>query len=60
MDNPQVIFSWKAPLRPYKKRGKMVLRFYLALSLILSLIVFFFGDKILLIPIWAVVFCSMF
>jgi len=56
MDNPQVIFSWKAPLRPYKKRGKMVLRFYLALSLILSLIVFFFGDKILLIPIWAVSF----
>ncbi len=56
MDNPQVVFLWKAPLRPYKKRGKMVLRFYIAVSLILSLIVFFFGDKILLIPIWALMF----
>lgn len=56
MDNPQVVFLWKAPLRPYKKRGKMVLRFYIAVSLLLSLIVFFFGDKILLIPIWALMF----
>lgn len=54
--NPQVVFSWKAPLRPYKKRGKLVLRFYLAVALLLSLIVFFFGDKILLIPIWALLF----
>jgi hypothetical protein len=54
--NPQVIFTWKAPMRPYKKRGKNVLRFYLALALLLSLIVFFFGDRILLIPIWAVLF----
>ncbi|QQG44361.1 MAG: hypothetical protein HYW86_00360 [Candidatus Roizmanbacteria bacterium] len=54
--NPQVIFSWKAPLRPYKKRGKNVLRFYVALALLLSLIIVFFGDKILLIPIWAVLF----
>lgn len=54
--NPQVVFAWKAPLRPYKKRGKLVLRFYLAVALLLSLIVFFFGDKILLIPIWALLF----
>lgn len=56
MENPQTVFSWKAPLRPYKKRSKLVLRFYLAVALLLSLIVFFFGDKILLIPIWAVLF----
>ena len=56
MENPQVVFSWKAPLRPYKKRSNLVLRFYLAVALLLSLIVFFFGDKILLIPIWAVLF----
>ncbi len=55
-NNPQVLLLWKAPLRPYKKRGKNVLRFYLALGLLLSLIVFFFGDRILLIPIWAVLF----
>lgn len=56
MDNPQVIFSWKAPLRPYKKRSKLILRFYLAVALLLSLIIFFFGDKIILIPIWALLF----
>ena len=56
MENPQVIFSWKAPIRPYKKRSGLVLRFYLAVALLLSLIVFFFGDKILVIPIWAVLF----
>lgn len=54
--NPQVIRYWKAPLRPYKKRGKHVLRFYLALAFLLSAIVFFFGDRILLIPIWSLVF----
>lgn len=56
MENPQIVFSWKAPLRPYKKRSRLVLRFYLAVALLLSMIVFFFGDKILLIPIWALLF----
>lgn len=56
MENPQVVFAWKAPIRPYKKRSKLVLRFYLAVALLLSLIVFFLGDRILLIPIWAVLF----
>lgn len=56
MINPQVILSWKAPLRPYKRRKDQILRFYLAVALLISLIVFFFGDKILLIPVWAVVF----
>lgn len=55
-DNPQILLSWKAPMRPYKKQGKNVLRFYLALTLLLSLIIFFFGDKILLVPIWAILF----
>lgn len=54
--NPQVVFLWKSPLRAYKKRSKNILRFYLALALLLSLVVFFFGDKILLVPIWAVLF----
>jgi hypothetical protein len=50
------MFSWKAPLRPYKKRSALIIRFYLTVALLLSLIMFFFGDKILLIPIWALVF----
>lgn len=55
-ENPQVMFSWTAPLRPYKKRSALIIRFYLSVALLLSLIMFFFGDKILLIPIWALVF----
>lgn len=54
--NPQVLFHWNAPIRPYKKRGVVVLRFYIALTLLLSSIVFFFGDKVLLLPIWALMF----
>lgn len=54
--NPQRLFSWKAPLRAYKKRSKNVLRFYLAVALLVSLIVFFFGDRILLIPILTLLF----
>ena len=55
-ENPQVKFSWKAPLRPYKKQSSLILKFYLTVAFLLSLIVFFFGDKILIIPIWALVF----
>lgn len=55
-ENPQVKFSWRAPLRPYKKQSSLILKFYLTVALLLSLIVFFFGDKILIIPIWALVF----
>jgi len=54
--NSQRLFSWKAPLRAYKKRSKNILRFYMALSLLISLIVFFFGDRILLIPILTLLF----
>lgn len=55
-ETSQTLFSWKAPLRPYKKRSKLVLRFYLAVTLLLSFILFFFGDRILLIPMWAILF----
>lgn len=54
--NPQIILSWKAPLRPYVKRKPSVLRFYFAIGLLLGLIVFFLGDRILLIPIGALLF----
>lgn len=55
-ENPQVLFAWKAPLRPYKKRGKNIFRFFIVLALLLSLIVIFFADRILLLPIWSVLF----
>ncbi len=54
--NPQVLYSWRAPLRAYKKRSKNVLRFYLAIAFLLTLIIFFLGDRILIVPIWAVLF----
>lgn len=54
--NPQVIFAWKAPLRPYKKRSRIIVRFYVAIALLLSSIIFFFGDRVLLLPIWAILF----
>ncbi|OGK45044.1 hypothetical protein A3B40_01360 [Candidatus Roizmanbacteria bacterium RIFCSPLOWO2_01_FULL_37_16] len=56
MDNPQVVFTWKAPIRPYKKRSSLILRFYVTVALLLGLIVWFFGDKVLLIPIGTVLF----
>ncbi len=55
-NNPQLLYSWRAPLRPYKKRSPLIIRFYLAITFLLSAIIFFFGDKILLIPIWAILF----
>lgn len=54
--NPQVVYSWKAPLRAYKKRSKNVLRFYIAVAALMTAIVFFIGDKILMVPIWSIIF----
>ena len=55
-ENPQIIYSWVAPIRAYKKTKRGILRFYIAVSLLLSLIVYFFGEKILVLPIWAIMF----
>ena len=54
--NIQVLYQWSAPLRPFIKRNKKIIRFYIALTLLLSLIIAFFGDIILLIPLWALMF----
>ncbi|MCX7997008.1 MAG: hypothetical protein N2691_04655 [Patescibacteria group bacterium] len=56
VSDSQTILSWKAPMRPYKRKGKKTMRFFLMLAFLLSVIVFFFGDPILLLPIWAVLF----
>lgn len=56
INNPQVVLDWKAPLRPYKKKSGLILRFYVAVALLLSVIIWFFGDNILLIPTWVVLF----
>lgn len=54
--NPQILFAWKSPLRPYMQRSPQIIRFYLAVTLLASLIIFFFGDRILLIPLWTLLF----
>jgi len=54
--NPQRVFSWKAPLRAYKKQGKSTLRFFAALAVLLCLVTLFFGDWVLVIPILTVLF----
>lgn len=54
--NPQALFSWVAPLRAYKQQTVGVLRFYVAVAVLLTLIVFFFKEFILIIPIWAIMF----
>lgn len=55
-DNPQIKYSWTAPLRPYIKRSSEVIRFYIAVTLLISIIVILLGDPILLIPAWALLF----
>lgn len=54
--NPQVRLEWEAPIRPHKKPSGKIMRFYLALALLLSLFVLFFSDTIILVPIWAILF----
>lgn len=56
IQDSQTLIAWKAPLRPYKRKGKKTLRFFLAVAFLLSVIIFFFGDPILLLPVWAGVF----
>lgn len=56
VDNPQVLYEWKAPLRAYKKQSKGVMRFYIALALLLSVLIVLIGDRILILPIWASLF----
>jgi hypothetical protein len=52
----QTILMWSAPLRPFKKRSFVLIRFFFAIALILSAIVFFVGDLITILPIWAILF----
>ncbi|MFO0703440.1 MAG: hypothetical protein U0525_01820 [Patescibacteria group bacterium] len=55
-EHDQTLLAWKAPLRPFKKRSPVVMRFFLAIALLLTAIVFFFGDMVTVLPIWAVLF----
>ncbi len=54
--NPQIIYSWDAPLRPYIKRSPFVVRTYISIGVLLSLIAIFFGDLPLMLVILAILF----
>lgn len=54
--HPQRLLSWSAPLRPYKKRSPLILRFYFAVSLLLAVIIYFFGDKVLILVVLSLLF----
>lgn len=55
-ENPQLLYEWSAPARAYKKNTGGILRFYIAVALLLAIIVFLWGDRFLLLPIFAVLF----
>ena len=54
--NPQVLYTWTAPLRAYKKKPAGVFRFYFAIAVLLSIISIFLREYLLTIPIWATMF----
>lgn len=54
--NPQEIFTWSAPVRAYKRKSAGMLRFYVALALLLSVLMALFREFVLIFPIWAVMF----
>jgi hypothetical protein len=54
--NSQVLYSWTAPLRPFKKHSGSLLRFFFAVSLIISLFMVLFGDLITLLVVWSLMF----
>ena len=54
--NPQTLYSWTAPLRAYKKKPAGVFKFYSAVAVLLTIILFFLREYILAIPIWATMF----
>lgn len=56
-ENPsQTLFAWSAPLRSYHPASGSVLRFCIAVASLLSALAWIFSDKILILPILAVVF----
>lgn len=55
-EEEQTLYSWEAPTRVYKKRSIAIMRFYLVISILISIILLFFGDKILVITVLGLFF----
>ncbi len=57
-DNPQTLLIWRSPLRPFVKREPRIIRFYLLLGGLVSILVLFFNDWMAILPVWALIFIA--
>jgi len=55
---PQTLLSWKAPGRPYKKRGKQFFATSLLLTLLIEIILFLFSQYALMLVVASFVFLA--
>ena len=55
---PKTLLSWAAPGRPYKKRGKQFFATSLLLALLIEVILFLFGQYMLMLVVASLVFLS--
>lgn len=55
---PKTLLSWHAPGRPYKKRGKQFFGTSILLALLIEIILFLFGQYLLMLVVASLVFLS--
>ena len=55
---PKTLLSWTAPGRPFKKRGRQFFATSLLLALLIEVILFLFGQYILMLVVASLVFLS--
>ncbi|GIW62739.1 MAG: hypothetical protein KatS3mg090_0565 [Patescibacteria group bacterium] len=51
-----VLYEWRSPLRPYKRFNFKILRFFIAFTLLISLLLYFFNAYTLLLTFLTIVF----
>lgn len=54
--NKTVYFQWESPVRYYEPKSRAYLRALIALGVLLTLALFFFGEYLLILAVWSVVF----
>lgn len=57
-DNPQTLLIWRSPLRPFVKREPRIIRFYLLMGGLITILVLLFGDFMAVFPVWALIFIA--
>lgn len=54
--NKTVYFEWQAPVRYYEKKTQTYFRAIVSLGIVLSLLLFFFSEYLLILVVWSAVF----